>query len=175
MHMKAILTQPDRLILREIPWKAGALLGGITALIWLWGWALANAGQLKGGLIIIGIGVIFFLGCFGVFVKLHKVTLDRKLDQVEITEIGIYGRSTKTHPASEFHGATLQSMIIKRKVGTLAEEGRKGCKLVPEPRVWRAALTRRNADAVPLSQAYGSEKSAQAAAAAINAWYGKPT
>jgi hypothetical protein len=173
--MKVLLNQPDRLVLREIPWKAGALLGGITALIWLWGWALANAGELKGGLIIAGIGAIFFLGCFGIFVKLHKVTLDRRLDQIEITETGIYGRSTKTHPVSAFHGATLQSMIIKRKVGTLAEEGRKGYKLVPEPRVWRAVLTRRNADAVLLSKAYGSEKSAQAAAAAINAWYGKPT
>jgi hypothetical protein len=172
--MKAIHDHPDQLVLREIPWKAGALLGGITGLILLWGLALANAGEVKGGLILAGIGVIFFLGCFGVFVKLHKVTFDRPLDRVEISETGIYGRRSETHPVSLFHGATLQSMVIKRKVGKLAEEGRRGYKLVPEPRVWRAALARRNADAVPLSQAYGSEKSAQAAAAAINAWYGRP-
>lgn len=172
--MKVIENTADRLVLRDVPLGPGLFLLGAALFPMLWGWALARAGEPTGGVILVGIGLILFFGCFGVFVKIHRITLDRTRDAVEITETGILGRSRATHVLKDLHGATLQSMVIKRKPGDLARKGKVGYNLSPEPRVWRAALVHRNGHAVPLSNAYGSEKTATRAAAAINAWFGAP-
>jgi hypothetical protein len=172
--MKIRQNTPDRLELRIIPFGAAALLGGITLLLFLWGWAMFNAGQAIGGLVIAGIGVIFFLGCFSVFVKVLTITLDRRQDEAEVIEGGILGKKRKSFKLGDIHGATLQSMVIKRKVGDLAEKGRRTTKLAPEPRVWRVAFARTNNTPLPLTEAYGNEKTAQAIGGAINAWFGKP-
>ena len=162
-----------RLKLRVIPWGAAALLGGITLLFFLWGGALFNAGQAIGGLVLCGTGVIFFLGCFSVFVKVLTVTLDRGLDLAEVVESGVFGKKRKTYKLAEIQGATLQSMVIKRKPGDLAKKGRVTHELTPEPRVWRVAFARTNNTPLPLTDAYGSEKTAQAIGGAINGWFGK--
>ncbi|MFO1201381.1 MAG: hypothetical protein U1E58_01950 [Tabrizicola sp.] len=172
--MKVVENTPDRLVLRDIPLGPGLLLLAFALLPMLWGWALFRAGEAKGGFILIGIGLILFFGCFGVFVKVQRITLDRSRDLAEITETGVLGRSRKAHVLKDLHGATLQSMVIRRKPGDLAEKGRIGYKLTPEPRVWRAALVHRNGHPVPLSEVYGSEKTARIAAAAINTWFGSP-
>lgn len=172
--VKVIVNTPDRLVLRHVPVGAGLFLLGIALFPMLWGWALFRAGEPKGGVILFAIGLLLFLGCFGVFVKVHRITLDRARDLVEITETGILGRSQATHVLKDLHGATLQSMVIKRKPGDPSRKGRVGYNLSPEPRVWRAALVHRNGHAVPLSKAYGSQKTANSAAAAINAWFGTP-
>ena len=172
--MKIVENTPDRLHLRVLPIGAAALLGGITLLLFLWAGAMVNAGQMLGGLIIAGIGVIFFLGCFGVFVKVLTVTLDRRQNEAEVIEAGIFGKTRKTFPLAEVHGATLQSMVIKRKSGDLAKKGRRGYENTPEPRVWRVAFARTNNTPLALTEAYGNEKTAQAIGGAINAWYGKP-
>lgn len=172
--MKVIESTPDRLVLRDIPFGPGLLLLAVALFPMLWGWALFRAGEAAGGLVLVSIGLLLFCGCFGVFVKLHRITLDRRRDLAEITETGIFGRRREAHVLKDLHGATLQSMLIRRKPSDLAEKGRIGRKLTPEPRVWRAALVHRNSHAVPLSRAYGSEKTANAAATAINAWFGKP-
>lgn len=172
--MKVIENTADRLVLRDIPLRAGVLLLAVALFPMLWGWALARAGEIVGGLVLFGIGLILLFGCFGVFVKVHRIVLDRTRDVVEVTETGILGKSRKAHVLKDLHGATLQSMVIKRKPGDLAEKGRVGHRLTPEPRVWRAALTHRNGHAVPLSDVYGSQKSAEIAAAAINGWFATP-
>jgi hypothetical protein len=150
------------------------LLGGITLLLVLWAGAMVNAGQILGGLIIAGIGVIFFLGCFGVFVKVLTVTLNRGQNEAEVIEAGIFGKKLKSFPLAEIHGATLQSMVIKRKPGDLAKKGRRGYENTPEPRVWRVAFARTNNTPLALTDAYGNENTAQAIGGAINAWFGKP-
>jgi hypothetical protein len=172
--MKIVEDRPDRLQLRVLPFGAAALLGGITLLLLLWAGAMANAGQMMGGLIIAAIGVSFFVGCFGVFVKVLTVTLDRKQTEAEVVESGIFGKKHKTFPLAEVHGATLQSMVIKRKPGDLAKKGRIRHDMTSEPRVWRVALARTNNTPLPLTDVYGNENTARAIGGAINAWYGKP-
>ena len=170
--MKVIERTPDRLVLRDLPLGPGLFLLAVALFPMLWGWALVRAGQPKGGLILFGIGLILLVGCFGVFVRVHRITLDRARDIVEITETGILGRRRTQHVLRDLHGATLQSMVIKRKPGDRDSGARS--RRAPEPRVWRAALVHRNGHAVPLSNVYGSEKSAGVAASAINAWFGSP-
>lgn len=172
--MKIVENTPDRLQLRVLPFGAAALLGGITLLLLLWAGAMVNAGQMLGGLIIAGIGMVFFLGCFGAFVKVLTVTLDRRQSEAEVIEAGIFGKKRKTFPMAEIHGATLQSMVIRRKPGDLAKKGRRGHENTPEPRVWRVAFARTNNTPLALTEAYGNETTAQAIGGAINAWYGKP-
>ncbi|WP_137109544.1 hypothetical protein [Rhodobacter sp. SY28-1] len=170
--MKVIERTPDRLVLRDVPLRAGLFLLAVALFPMLWGWALFRAGEPTGGLALFGIGLLLLFGCFGVFVRVHRITLDRARDIVEITETGILGRRRTQHVLRDLHGATLQSMVIKRKPGD--RDRRAGSGWVPEPRVWRAALVHRNGHAVPLSNVYGSEKSAGIAASAINAWFGSP-
>lgn len=172
--MKVLESTPDRLVLRDVPLGPGLFLLAVALFPMLWGWALFRAGEPAGGVVLVGIGAILFLGCFGVFVKVHRITLDRQSDLVEICETGIFGRSQTRHLLKDLHGATLQSMVIKRNPGDLAREGRVGYNLSPEPRVWRAALVHRNGHAVPLTDTYGSERTAGIAASAINAWFGAP-
>lgn len=172
--MKVMENTVGRLRLRAIPFGAAALLGGITLLFFLWGGALVNAGQAVGGLVLCGIGAIFFVGCFSVFVKVLTITLDRGLDEAEVVEGGVFGKKRKTFKLNEIHGATLQSMVIRRKPGDLARKGRRGYENTPEPRVWRVAFARTNNTPLPLTDAYGSEKTARAIGGAINAWFGKP-
>jgi hypothetical protein len=170
--MKAIENTPDRLVLRDVPLGPGLLLLVVALFPMLWGWALFRAGEAAGGLVLVGIGLLLLFGCFGVFVKVHRITLDRQRNTVEITETGILGRSRQAHLLKDLHGATLQSMLIKRKPGDRADHGRNP---PPEPRVWRAALVHRNGHAVPLTEVYGSQKTAEAAAALINGWFGNPS
>ena len=169
--MKVVRSTPDRLVLRHVPLGPGIALLAVALLPMVWGWALARAGELVGGLVLAIIGLALLFGCFGVFVKIQRITLDRPGDSVEITETGLFGRRTTRHPLQGLQGATLQSTVIKRKPGEAAN--RTG-RARPEPRVWRAALVRNAGPALPLSEAYGSEKTARAAAAAINAWFGSP-
>lgn len=163
-----------RLRLRHFPWGALALLGGVTLLFFLWGGALFNAGEPKGGAALIGIGAIFFAGCFGVFVKAMSVTIDRKANEAQVAETGIFGRKVKTFNLDGVHGATLQSMVIKRRAGDLSKKGRRAYENTPEPRVWRVAFARANNTPLPLTEVYGNEKTARAIGGAINAWFGKP-
>lgn len=172
--MRVIEDSPTRLRLRVIPWGAAALLGGVTLLFFLWGGALFNAGQPKGGAALIGIGAIFFAGCFGVFVKVLTLTMDRSLGQAEVVESGIFGRKVKTWSMDGMTGATLQSMVIKRRAGDLAKKGRRGYRNTPEPRVWRVAFARANNTPLPVTEVYGNEKTARAIGGAINGWFGKP-
>lgn len=172
--MTVLESSPDRLVLRHVPIGAGLLLLAFALFPMLWGWALFRAGEPKGGAVLVGIGVILFLGCFGVFAKVHRITLDRQRDVVDITETGLFGRSQSQHVLKDLHGATLQSMVIKRKPGDIVRHGGLRRNRSPEPRVWRAALVHRNGHAVPLSQAYGSERTARATASAINAWFSAP-
>lgn len=172
--MRMIEKSATRLKLRVIPWAAAALLGGFTLMFLLWGGALFNAGEPKGGAALIGIGVIFFVGCFSVFVKVLTVSLDRTKAEAEVIERGVFGRKRKTFSMEGMTGATLQSMVIKRKPGDLAEKGRKGHKNTPEPRVWRVAFARGTAPPQPLTDVYGSEKTARAIGGAINGWFAKP-
>ena len=171
--MKVLENTAERLTLREIPFGAAALLGGITLLFLLWGAALFNAGQAIGGLVLCGTAVIFFVGCFSVFVKVLTITMDRGLDQAEVVEGGVFGKKRRIFKLAEIHGATLQSMVIKRKPGDLAKKGRVTHELTPEPRVWRVAFARTNNTPLPLTDAYGSEKTAQTIGGAINGWFGK--
>ena len=172
--MRVIEDTATRLSLRVIPWGAAALLGGVTLLFLLWGAALFNAGEPKGGAVLIGIGAIFFVGCFGVFVKVLTVTLDRTKAEAEVIERGIFGRKRKTFSMDGMIGATLQSMVIKRKPGDLAEKGRTGHKNTPEPRVWRAAFARGTLPPQPLTDVYGNDKTARAIGGAINGWFARP-
>jgi len=172
--MRVIENTATRLSLRVIPWGAAALLGGVTLLFFLWGAALFNAGEPKGGAALIGIGAIFFVGCFGVFVKVLTVTLDRTRAEAEVIERGVFGAKRKTFSMVGMTGATLQSMVIKRKPGDLAEKGRKGHKNTPEPRVWRVAFARGTAPPQPLTDVYGNEKTARAIGGAINGWFARP-
>lgn len=167
--MKAIEITPDRLVLRDVPLGPGLFLLAVAVFPMLWGWALARAGEPTGGIFLICIGVILLIGCFGTFVRVHRITLDRSRDLVEITETGLLGRKRQAHVLKDLQGATLQSMLIRRKPGDSVRPGRPA----PEPRVWRAALVHRNGHAVPLTEVYGSQATAEAAAAAINAWFGK--
>ena len=169
--MRVIQDTATRLSLRVIPWGAAALLGGVTLLFFLWGAALFNAGEPKGGATLIGIGAIFFVGCFGVFVKVLTVTLDRTKAEAEVIESGVFGRKRKTFSMHGMIGATLQSMVIKRKPGDLAEKGRKN---TPEPRLWRVAFARGTAPPQPLTDVYGNEKTARAIGGAINGWFARP-
>lgn len=171
--MKVLHSSPDRLVLHDVPMGAGLLLLAIALFPMIWGWALFRVGEPKGGAVLIGIGVILFLGCFGVFAKVHRITFDREKDVVDIAETGLFGRRRSRHVLKDLHGATLQSMVIKRKPGDRVRNG-VGRNRSPEPRVWRAALVHRNGHAVPVTQAYGREKTARATAAAINAWFGAP-
>lgn len=91
-----------------------------------------------------------------------------------MVEGGVFGKKPKTFPLVEIHGATLQSMVIKRKPGDLAKKGRRGYENTPEPRVWREAFARMNNTPLALTVAYGNENTARAIGAAINAWFGKP-
>lgn len=172
--MKVLENTATRLKLRVIPWGAAALLGGFTLLFLLWGAALFNAGEPKGGAVLVGIGLIFFVGCFGVFVKIQTVTLDRTLNEAEVVESGVFGKKRKSWKMDGMTGATLQSMVIKRKAGDLAKKDRKSYEDTPEPRVWRVALARGTGAPQPLTDVYGSEKTAQAIGGAINGWFGKP-
>lgn len=170
--MKPVENTPDRLVLRQWPVRAGLALGGVTLFPMLWGWALWNAGEPKGGAILFGIGVILLVGCFGTFVKVLRVTLDRKRDVVEVVETGIFGSRRTAHVLHDLHGATLQSKLMKRireKDDTAAQRRRK-----KDTRVWRVALVHRNGHQVPLTEIYGSEASVTEAAAAINGWFGRP-
>lgn len=168
--MKVVRNSADRLVLREIPLGLGALLLTVSVLPVLWGLALFRAGEAAGGIVLCAIGLLLFFGCFGAFVKVLHVTLDRPRDVVEICETGIFGRRRQAHVLKDLQGATLQSTVIRRKPGDLGE-GNRTYRRSPEPRVWRAALVHRNGHQLPLSQTYGSERAAQAAAAAINAWF----
>lgn len=172
--MKVIENSATRLKLRVIPWGAAALLGGVTLLFLLWGGALFNAGQPTGGAALIGIGAIFFTGCFGVFVKVLTVTLDRNKAEAEVVESGVFGRKVKSFGMEGMNGATLQSMVIRRKPGDLAKKGRRGYENTPEPRVWRVAFARTNNTPLPMTEVYGNEKTARAIGGAINGWFGKP-
>lgn len=172
--MKVIENTANRLKLRLIPWGAMALLGGITILFFLWGGALFNAGQPKGGAALIGIGAIFFAGCFGVFVKVVTLTMDRSLGQAEVVESGVFGRKVKTFSMEGMTGATLQSMVIKRRAGDLSKENRRDYKNKPEPRVWRVAFAMGTAAPVPMTEVYGNEKHARAIGGAINGWFARP-
>ena len=168
--MRVVENSPDRLVLRDIPLGPGLALLAVALLPMLWGWALARAGQGTGGLFLIGIGVLIFLGCFGAFVQMLTVRLDRPSDSAQITQTGLFGRRRTNHPLSDLTGATLQSTLIKRKPGDMV--GKSGRRLPPEPRVWRAALVRRDGTQLPLTEAYGSERTAGAFAAALNGWFG---
>ncbi|MBL9050634.1 MAG: hypothetical protein JNK19_11045 [Tabrizicola sp.] len=172
--MRILEQSTDRLALRVIPFRAFLLLGAITLLFFAWAAALINAGQAKGGFALFGIGVLFFFGCFGVFVKVLWVTLDRRQNLAEVVEGGIFGKKRKSFTLGDIHGATLQSMVIKRRAGDLAAERRSYRKRTPEPRVWRVAFARGNNAPLPLTEVYGSEKSARAVGGAINAWFGSP-
>ena len=172
--MKVLENTATRLKLRVIPWGAMALLGAVTLLFLLWGGALFNAGQPKGGAALIGIGAIFFAGCFGVFVKVMTVTIDRSKAEAEVIESGVFGRKAKTFSMDGVNGATLQSMVIKRRAGDLSKKGRRAYENTPEPRVWRVAFARTNNTPLPLTEVYGSEKHARAVGGAINGWFGKP-
>lgn len=169
--MRVVRNSPDSLCLRHVPWGAGLVLLAFALLPVLWGWALAGKGETIGGLVLVAIGLILLVGCFGAFVKVQSVSLDRAANLVTIREGGLLGRRIARHPLAGIHGATLQSMLIKRKPGDASD--RPG-RARPEPRVWRAALVRGDGAAIPLSAAYGSEATARAAAAAINAWFGRP-
>ncbi|MCF1707498.1 hypothetical protein L0V05_01580 [Tabrizicola sp. J26] len=168
--MRVVENTPERLVLRDIPLGPGAALLAVALLPMLWGWALARAGQMTGGLFLIGFGVIIFLGCFGVFVQVLTVRLDRAADHAEITQTGIFGRRQTIHSLADLTGATLQSTLIRRKPGDRI--GKAGRRLPPEPRVWRTALVRRDGTHLPLTEAYGSQKTAGALAAALNGWFG---
>lgn len=172
--MKVLQNTPQLLRLRVVPYGAAVLIGTLVVLILLWGVATINAGELVGGLIIAGIGVILFLGCFSVFVKVLTVTMDRTTGVAEVIERGVFGRKRRTYQMADLTGATLQSMVIKRKPGEMVEAGRKGRSLKPEPRVWRVAFARRTSAPLPLTDAYGNEKTARAIGAAINGWFGRP-
>lgn len=172
--MKVLENTATRLKLRVIPWGAAALLGGVTLLFLLWGAALFNAGEPKGGFALIGIGAIFFVGCFGVFVKTLTVTIDRTKAEAEVAESGVFGRKVKTFSMEGVTGATLQSMVIKRRAGDLSKKGRRGYENTPEPRVWRVAFAKGSAPPVPLTEVYGSEKHARAIGGAINGWFAMP-
>lgn len=172
--MKVMESSTTRLKLRVIPWGAAALLGGVTLLFFLWGGAMFNAGQPLGGAVLIGIGAIFFVGCFGVFVKLLTVTIDHSKAEAEVVESGVFGRKHKTFSMEGVNGATLQSMVIRRKAGDLAKKGRRDYKNTPEPRVWRVAFARTNNTPLPLTEVYGNEKTARAIGGAINGWFAKP-
>ncbi len=168
--MRIIENTSDRLVLRDIPLGPGLALLAVALLPMLWGWALAQAGQRTGGFFLIGIGVLIFLGCFGVFVQVLTVRLDRTKDSAEITQTGLFGRRRTRHSLSDLTGATLQSTLIKRKPGDMV--GKAGRRLPPEPRVWRAALVRRDGTQLPLTEAYGNERTAGAFASALNGWFG---
>lgn len=170
--MKVLENGPNRLVLRQWPLRAGLLLGGVTLFPMLWGWALWNAGEPKGGAILFGIGVILLVGCFGTFVKVLRVTLDRQRDVVEVVETGIFGSRRTAHVLHDLHGATLQSKLIKPihdKDDTAAQRRRR-----KDTRVWRVALVHRNGHQVPLTEMYGDESVGTKAAAAINGWFGRP-
>ena len=102
------------------------------------------------------------------------VTLDRSLNEAEVVEGGVFGKKRKTWKMDGMIGATLQSMVIKRRAGDLSSKGRKSYDNTPEPRVWRVAFARANNTPVPLTDVYGSEKTARAVGGAINGWFGKP-
>lgn len=168
--MRVVEDTGDRLVLRDVPLGPGLLLLLIPVLIVFWGAALWNAGEPKGGMILIGIAVIFFFGCFGAFVRILSVRLDKGTGLAEVTERSIFGTKRTTHALKDLQGATLQSMVIRRKPGD--RERRR--KPQPERRVWRAAFVHRNGNPLPLSEIYGSEKDAGVAASAINGWFGRP-
>lgn len=172
--MRILESTSTRLRLRVIPWASIALLGAITLVFFLWGGALFNAGQPKGGAALIGIGAIFFAGCFGVFVKVVTVTLDRSRNEAEVVQSGVFGRKVKVFSMEGMTGATLQSMVIKRRPGDLSRENRPGRKYRPEPRVWRVAFARGTAPPEPVTEVYGNEKHARAIGGAINGWFAKP-
>lgn len=172
--MKILKNTPVRLKLRVIPFGAAGLLGSITFLPLPWGWAMLSAGQAIGELVISGIGMIFFLGCFGVFVKVLTITLDRAQDTAEVIEGGVFGKKRRTFPFTEMHWATLQSKVIKHRPGDPAKKGRRGYETTPEPRVWRVTVARTGNTPHAVTDAYGNGRTARVIGGAINAWLGKP-
>ncbi len=170
--MRVVEDTSDRLVLHDVPLGPGLLLLLIPVLIVLWGAALWNAGEPKGGMILIGIAAIFFFGCFGAFVRVLSVRLDKDTGLAEVTKRSIFGTKRTTHALKDLQGATLQSMVIRRKPGD--RKDRRHGRLQPEPRVWRAAFVHRNGNPLPLTEVYGSEKDAGVAASAINGWFGRP-
>jgi hypothetical protein len=170
--MKVTESTTECLVLRDVPLGPGLLLLVFSVFPMLWGLALARAGQMTGGLVLGAIGLLLFFGCFGAFVRILTLRFDRGTGLAEITETGIFGRRRETHALQDITGATLQSMVIRRKPGD-PSKSRHERRLQPEPRVWRAALLHRNGNALPVTEVYGSEKSASRAAAAINGWFGR--
>jgi hypothetical protein len=170
--MKVIENGPDRLVFRQVPVRAGLVLGGVALGLMLWGWALWHAGEPKGGAALAGIGLIVLVLGLGGLVKVRHVTLDRTRDVVEIVETGLFGKKQTAHVLHDLHGATLQSKLMKPihdKDDTAAQRRRR-----KDTRVWRVALVHRNGHAVPLTDAYSSEASVTKAAALINGWFGRP-
>lgn len=170
--MRVVESSTDRLILRDVPLGPGLLLLGFALFPMLWGWALFRAGQPTGGLVLVGIGLILFFGCFAVFVRVLAIRLDRGRNLASVIETGLFGRRHEAHVLGDITGATLQSMVIRRKPGELSKDARSR-RLEPEPRVWRAAFVHRDGRTLPLSKVYGSEKAATTAATAINGWFGR--
>jgi len=65
-------------------------------------------------------------------VKVLTITPDRGRNEAKVVEGGVFGKKRNIFPLVEIHGATLQSMVIKRKPGDLAKKGRRGCENTPD-------------------------------------------
>jgi hypothetical protein len=157
-----------------VPCRFGQILGAITLVLLAWGAALINAGKIRGGLALCGGGILLFLACFGVFVKVVRVGLDRTTNLAEVVETGVLGRKRSALKLGKINGATLQSKAIKRRAGGSVRQRQSQSGLQSDPRVWRVAFAHGQNPPQPLTKTYGSEATERAVGGAINAWFGRP-
>lgn len=128
-------------------------------------WGYFRAGVLSGGIVLTAITHFLIVGCLGSPVRAPTITCDRPETRIEAVERGLFGAKREAHVLRRIRGASTQTRIIKRRGPEI--DRRRHLRILPEPRVHRAALVDVNGNRIPLGSIFGS-----ATAAALNSWIG---
>lgn len=163
--MRVVLDAPERLILRHIPLAIPLLIVGFNGITGLMAWGYFRAGLIGPGLLMLGIGLVLLLGT-SPFWAPYWLTFDRAKRSLTLRRYALFGKRHEERSIAGLQGASTQMTTIRRNRTDQSRHERKR----PDPKAWRAVLVFKGGRTEPLTEAYGPEREAGTAAAAINGW-----
>lgn len=163
--MRVVLDEPDRLVLRHIPVLVPVMVVLFNAMTGLMAWGYFRAGLAGPGLLMLGIGLVLFIGT-SPFWAPYVLTFDRPSRSLTLRRLALFGWRRQDRSIAGLQGASTQVTTIRRNRANLSRAERRR----PDPKAWRAVLVFQGGRTEPLTEAYGPEREAGRAAAAINGW-----